>query len=344
MYEIFLKIFLLEYITAGGLNHLPLNTALLKEATLMRDALLRDFGDIAQVQICTTYDARLAKPMATKEAVSIDCDSNTIEIWQDMLLRCDVALIIAPETDGVLAMLSQLIEKSGVINLGSNEHAVNITSNKYFTYQLLKSANILTIPTYRASEFSISDFELERSTTYITKPIDGAGCENTMYFNNLMVLEGWFKTNQPSNLITQPYQAGIHASISALCKNGKAWVLGCNSQEIELNINTKESNYLEFKGCQVNSLVDYYDAFSKVANNIATALTALNGYVGIDVIVHGEDIYVVEINPRITTSYIGLRESLGLNPAQLMLNLANNADFELPNNMTSHQVEISLNA
>jgi predicted ATP-grasp superfamily ATP-dependent carboligase len=30
---------------------------------------------------------------------------------------------------------------------------------------------------------------------------------------------------------------------------------------------------------------------------------------------------VVEINPRLTTSYVGLRDSIGLNPAELALAL-----------------------
>ena len=38
----------------------------------------------------------------------------------------------------------------------------------------------------------------------------------------------------------------------------------------------------------------------------------MNGYVGVDVLVNGDDIYILEINPRITTSIAGLEISPSL--------------------------------
>jgi predicted ATP-grasp superfamily ATP-dependent carboligase len=98
----------------------------------------------------------------------------------------------------------------------------------------------------------------------------------------------------------------------------------------------------------VNGLIQYQPLFTQLAKRIAAAIPSLNGYVGVDVIVDNADVYVVEINPRITTSYIGLRESIGLNPAQLILDLAccelSNNTFALPLNMMNKPVKISLNA
>lgn len=52
----------------------------------------------------------------------------------------------------------------------------------------------------------------------------------------------------------------------------------------------------------------------------------LFGYAGIDFIQTeaGEDL-VLEINPRLTTSYAGIKQALGVNVAELVLNLPNNA-------------------
>jgi predicted ATP-grasp superfamily ATP-dependent carboligase len=56
------------------------------------------------------------------------------------------------------------------------------------------------------------------------------------------------------------------------------------------------------------------------------------GCIGIDVIVDNKNdkIYVVEINPRLTTSYIGLHEAIGYNPAKIILECINEAKFIMP--------------
>jgi len=42
----------------------------------------------------------------------------------------------------------------------------------------------------------------------------------------------------------------------------------------------------------------------------------LRGYVGVDVILTQDEALLIEINPRLTTSYIGLRQVIDLNLAQ----------------------------
>jgi predicted ATP-grasp superfamily ATP-dependent carboligase len=53
----------------------------------------------------------------------------------------------------------------------------------------------------------------------------------------------------------------------------------------------------------------------------------------------------VEVNPRITSSYIALHESLNVNPAKLILGLADdeNSTFKLPENMAANKVILNLN-
>ncbi len=368
-----MKILLLEYITAGGLSGMSLPASLLCEGMLMRDALFSDFSAIVDVEIATTYDARLTPPVGNiKQVIRIDNSANAHETWQAILQTCDAALVVAPETDGVLSSLTQMVEAVGVKNLGCLQRAVDIASNKYDTFQMLKNAGILTIATYTTREFLHPDFHENKSfnSGYVAKPNDGAGCEDTVYFNEVAALQTWLHHNQDVSLdldkyqdryqdryIVQPYQKGTPASISMLCKHGKAWVLSCNQQAIEVKASeTKGSEIqtaqpglalIQYKGCQVNGLSMHYDAFTKLADSIAAAMPDLHGYIGVDVIINDNDIYVVEINPRISTSYIGLRESLNYNPAKLLLDLAwsgsSDSTFKLPDNMTANMVEISIN-
>ncbi|MES2013738.1 MAG: ATP-grasp domain-containing protein [Pseudomonadota bacterium] len=365
-----MKILLLEYITAGGFGGEPLPASLLREGALMRDALVHDFSTLEDVSIVTTYDARLDAPKlggSIIQAVRVEQASDALATWQQLLKTCDAAVVVAPETDGILAYLMQMIEAAGVKNLGCLSSAVKTTSSKYDTYQQLKSANILTLATYTVNAFLQADFSQSQlgNDGWIVKPSDGAGCEDTFYFDDEASLREWLRVNQQAvqqrqaakQFIVQPYQTGTPASISMLCKNGAAWLLSCNQQTIAIvNDNAPQASakpsHIQYQGCMVNGLSQHANAFSKLASDIAAAMPDLNGYIGVDVIVSHDDIYVVEINPRITTSYIGLRESLGVNPAKLMLDIAYSQStpeslsqtFELPVNMTTKPVEINLNA
>lgn len=331
-----LKLLLLEYITAGGLNREPLATALLQEGAMMQDALLRDFDDITDIELITTYDVRLSKPKNAAQAVAIDADCDPEAIWQALLNNCDAALIVAPETGGILSRLTHMIEASNKHNLGSHAMAVDIASDKYATYQALETTNILTIPTYTAEALS----ELPYSKNgYILKPKDGAGCEQTYFCQTQAQLEKLLADRWVLDFIIQPFQPGKAASISALFKAGQAWVLSCNEQQIDIS-----EQQVALKGCTVNALAKYQTHFHILANEIAQAIPTLHGYVGIDVVIAEDEIFVVEINPRITTSYIGLRESLNYNPASLILDLATQPIFVMPNNLNNHIVKIALHA
>jgi predicted ATP-grasp superfamily ATP-dependent carboligase len=296
--------------------------------------LLRDFADIAKVEVMTTYDTRLPKPENVAQAIPVDAETDAETIWHDLLDGCDAALIVAPETGGILAKLTAMIEDAHKQNLGSHLAAVQIASDKYTTYEVLMQAGIETIPTYWAEDTALKD----SVHGYILKPRDGAGCEQTYFFRTKAELVEMLANHSAENFIVQPYQPGKAASISALFKAGQAWVLSCNEQLINIS-----SQQVTLKGCTVNALAEYQQSFHALANQISQAIPSLNGYVGIDVIIADDAIYVVEINPRITTSYIGLRESLNYNPASLILDIATKPVFEMPA-ILNNIVEIPLHA
>jgi hypothetical protein len=58
---------------------------------------------------------------------------------------------------------------------------------------------------------------------------------------------------------------------------------------------------------------------------VARALPGLWGYVGLDVIMTGTNLTVVDVNPRLTTAYVGLRKLLDTNLAAAVLDLLNPA-------------------
>ena len=84
------------------------------------------------------------------------------------------------------------------------------------------------------------------------------------------------------------------------------------------------------------------ETLQSVADIIAHALPGLWGFVGVDLILDPQP-RVLEINPRLTTSYVGLREAYGINPATWLLTLLNKGmkAVELPPN-PGYKVTVSV--
>ncbi len=64
-------------------------------------------------------------------------------------------------------------------------------------------------------------------------------------------------------------------------------------------------------------------AYQQLVGQIAHAFPELWGYVGIDLIETAEQMLVLEINPRLTTSFVGIHSALGINLAEAVLQLVN---------------------
>jgi tyramine---L-glutamate ligase len=71
-------------------------------------------------------------------------------------------------------------------------------------------------------------------------------------------------------------------------------------------------------------IVNHYcdlSVYQNLVDNVAHALPELWGYVGIDLIETPEQRFVLEINSRLTTSFVGINAALGINVAENILQL-----------------------
>ena len=340
-----LKLFVCEFITGGGLSAEALPESLVKEGTLMRDALLIDLIEMEEYEIITTHDVRLGAMALVQNSLPVEAGLFT-EVFKEALGQVDLVWLIAPETDGILLSLSELCYAADVVFLGCGFDATLIGTSKSLTYEALQAANIHTLPVIAGEDFvTDEEFTLAKSlqpldlSAWVAKPEDGAGCDGINIFNDLPKLMVWLKQDDRYlNYLIQPYQQGIAASISMLCRDGKCWLLSCNQQHI-----TSDGQTFNLSGIAVNGMQAYWQRLDTIARRIAKKLPDAAGYIGVDVIIDTEndEIFVVEINPRLTTSYVGLRESIGYNPAQIILDSFMEYYFEMPV-LQRKMVEISL--
>jgi tyramine---L-glutamate ligase len=154
---------------------------------------------------------------------------------------------------------------------------------------------------------------------WVVKPDDGAGCADTRIFPNNDQALAWINVqDKPEQFVLQPYIYGEPCSLSLLCRDGECRLLSCNRQRVVVR-----DNQFYFLGSVVNSIADADGQFALIAKQVTAAIPGLWGYVGVDVIMTPRGPVVLEVNPRLTTSYVGLRESINYNPAVLVLGLLN---------------------
>lgn len=301
-----MRLLITEFISGGGLLNHPLPSGLKQEGLMMLQALIRDCSRIDNCHIVTTFD-----PSISFEYPGIECvQVNEVESYMKQVLELardvDFAWVVAPEHNNILVDLIDALEIKGTRTMNCETGSIRICGDKLDCAKALQAAGLSTIPT-----LSVSDMR-----TYIdkvvVKPRFGVGCEGLHVFNNGE--EALVNINVDEEWIVQPFINGEHRSMSLLCWQGEAKILSCNGQEF---IGFPQPR---LSACKVNSCT-VSDKLESLAQKIAAALPGLRGYVGVDFIVTENENIIVELNPRLTTSYIGLAEALVQNPAQLCIDV-----------------------
>ncbi|MGH7545784.1 MAG: ATP-grasp domain-containing protein, partial [Gemmatimonadota bacterium] len=227
--------------------------------------------------------------------------------------RADDVWIIAPETDDRLAALTEVAEALGKRVIGSPVCAVREVSDKAVLAGRLAAAGVRVPPTWPAEDAE----EAVRAAGFplVVKPACGAGCEGTWFARHAKELELGLKIAERAGgrALVQGYVQGKPASASMLCLGGQAVALSLNEQRIG------PARPFVYHGGSVPLRHPQADAALAAARRACEAVPNLRGYVGVDLVLADDGPYVIEINPRLTTSYVGLRDATDVNIAGLVL-------------------------
>lgn len=279
----------------------------------MLQALLSDCIEaFAGSEITVLRDARLP-PLSKKNHVCVINVQNDFTLeWQAALERAQAVWIIAPETGGVLQRLVQEAEGAGRRVLNSSSAAIALCSSKLKTAAHLQAQNIDAVPAVKFEQAYRERPPLAwMKGPVVVKPDDGAGCLSTFCFPSAADVGG-------SHEIIQPYISGKPMSLSLWCEQGVATLLSINVQRI-----SKIGEQLKFEGCEVHAInaanmsPKSLAQFQALSSDIARAIPELLGPVGVDFVMNEKPV-VIEINPRMTTSFVKLREACGINIASLI--------------------------
>jgi predicted ATP-grasp superfamily ATP-dependent carboligase len=214
--------------------------------------------------------------------------------------KCDAGLVIAP--DEILGDLTEIIEEN-TTNLGCPSDSVRLCADKLKSTRKLAKENIPVPLTIGEGEYD-GDF--------VIKPRFGCASEGIHISKKGILKDGFIATE---------FINGEHLSASVI--TGKTQLLLTVNRQL-----IKIGDKISYEGCMVPYLCDREEEIADIAKKTTQTL-GCRGYAGVDIVLADKP-YVVDVNPRPTTSLIGITRVMKAQIADLILK---SAFGELPQNV-----------
>jgi predicted ATP-grasp superfamily ATP-dependent carboligase len=337
-----LRLFIYEFMAGGGMWGQPAapDGSLLREGAAMLKAVVADYARLEECRVTTTWDSRLDDPPAGCEVRRVSSAAEEQAVFRELASSVDATLLIAPECDGVLLDRVQQVTEVGGRLLGPGAEFVAIAGDKHLTGARLAAAGVATP---RAIALRSGE-ELPRDFPYpaVLKPRDGAGSlevygmdgpahgRRTPQAVRQFTARRSDTKNQREAACGRPWRLeqfcpGMAASIALLCGPAGALALPACRQVLS------EDGRFRYLGGATPLAPALHARAAALAHQALAALPPARGYIGFDLVLgeaeDGSQDVVIEVNPRLTTSYIGLRAATEVNLAGLMLQAATSSMY-----------------
>jgi predicted ATP-grasp superfamily ATP-dependent carboligase len=303
-----MQLFLYEHITASGVGA----ECLMREGDAMVRALAADFATLPRMNVLVARHPSLAPLNLGPRVTYIDPKTESALAMEDfakafleLRLRPDFALAIAPETDQTLVNVAMPLEVIAKTCLHPFAGSMALASDKHFFAERLALVEAPTPPVWRPTPAAPSLPE-DWIFPSVIKPIDGAG---SMGVRKVDSREEFEKTPLGENELIQQWVPGTPVSVAALCNASVFETLEPCQQKLGgesgfeyLGGMTPLPKHLAYRAKRLVEMAVICLQFQTKAPR---------GYVGVDMVLgnapDGSQDYIIEVNPRMTTSYVGLR-------------------------------------
>jgi predicted ATP-grasp superfamily ATP-dependent carboligase len=284
--------------------------ALRAEGWAMLSAVLHDLNRVPGVAVVTLLRDFGPDPFAAHRVPPADEERG----FRELAAGADGTLIIAPETDGILLERCRWAEEAGGRLLGPSAAAVRLTGDKLALARHFHEQGIPTPPTRTLRE--ILDSPAGLSSPVVFKPRRGAGSQETYLIRDKIA----FDRPVTNESIVQPYIRGMPASVAFLVGPRLCLALPPAVQQLS------DDGCFRYLGGAAPLPPPLAERARRLGRLAVEAVPGLHGYVGVDLVLgdpeDGSGDRVIEVNARLTTSYVGLRTLSRSNLAEVMLCVA----------------------
>ena len=317
----FLRILIYEFVAGGGAYAWGMRPEgpLLDEGRAMVEALARDWAALSDVEVDLAWDRRL------DHDASLDVRFRFVEGADEEreLLgsagEYDATIIVAPELACALEERIAWVEQADGKLLCPGGEAVAAGADKLATERALgfPENGDLRVQPVRSYEWE-SFCELDPSTTgdWVVKPRDGVGCERVFRVGSVGQACEIVTEDIRSYYLVQPYVEGKPASVAALGGPSPLILPPC-SQSVHWR-----GGQPVYRGGEILRDPAEIDAACDAMRFVLERFPSFVGYLGVDLLLTPDGPRIVEVNPRLTTSYVGIRAAIDESLADLTRRVA----------------------
>ncbi|RDH43768.1 ATP-grasp domain-containing protein [Zooshikella ganghwensis] len=260
-------------------------------------------------------------PESIKQAIHVSyVDWSKTTVREQFLKYCEngVKVALFTQRDGFVEAVADVCAEFN-LNFQSAE-AIQIGRNKQLARQHLANTNVSSPGYYHASTIAQLRKAGEKlSFPIISKPANGSGSKDITLLHNLVDLNALIARTQSEqvNLLLEEFIVGELISVESFTYKGMNHILGCTNR-----LMTHHPEFIELGYAFPYKLNDNLQA--KVEHYTNTVLDKLNytfGFCHIEFIVGEDDIYLIEVNPRLGGGQLGklMSNSLQANVYDIMV-------------------------
>ena len=324
------SILVFEYFTASGEK----DKCIISEAEALIFALLDDLKDFKKDVVINKSYENVINGFDNVNPILIEGD--VVDWLADNAGQFSKAIFISAENNNNLYNITKILEENDVKIYTSSAEACFKSSDKSESYEALYDV----VPQPRTFRFKIDPkgywkraienlyekWQAEDPLTklkIIIKPLIGVDCEDIVVIEDIddltLDLDKIFVPG--SRVIVQEFIEGTDVSVSLISDGKTAIPISLNEQFVELK--DDKGTYL---GGKVPFENKYKDEAFEIAKKAVEAIEGLKGFVGVDLIINADEkdvysVYLLEINSRFTTPYVGLKQIANFNIGKTIVDL-----------------------
>ena len=308
-----MRIFVGEYVCGGGLGKQAIEdvpASLRLEGAAMLRAIVEDLSLVSDTVV--PLDERLGLQVDAHEVIPTDADEQLWAQWVGAARNCDAALIVAPESGGLLAQGVAMLRAAGVDVIAGSGDFLRVASDKWQTAKTLHEAGIAH-PMYMTLGDRRFETDLASQSEFVLKPRDGCSSQDIQTYDSFDAA----KQELTDELLLQAKVPGHPISVSLVASGSQQTFLPAVRQSIS-------DDTLSYQGgCGPLDSDSQRRATSLASLAVSAMPPTVRGFVGLDLILGSrpEEDCVIEINPRLSTSYVGLRQMINGNLAARLFDL-----------------------